>query len=508
VNLHFSKIVNTNRQDTPSSTQTDDLFAVKTIKSEKAVKEANETGDLQMLKEIQSEMKILKKLLNKIKDKRILRCAHLNGPISIYPDETKIEKEVLILSQPATSTIMQEFRNDNSTCTDSKKAQSVIHQILTGIRFLHDQYPPIAHRDLKPGNVLVNHHVKEIPIIQICDFGHACFVDDGTIESEYVSDVKGTPGYMAPELRRLQCQGLEETIDFNDSQLNGWEYDEKVDIYSIGCIAFYLISGKHALTDSNCDRDSYENLNANAISDCESEDLEGMQIGVRGWCDAEKPPKFDPDVSKFPPIRVFTDYHGNRELWLNFPDQMGWGSVGNGVHEFIKQCMQVKSKDRPSAAKLMGGSDYFNGSDASEVRKIEIEGGENLENQYKALYDTYRSGEVNQMTQSYNVISKEEENELLEVQKVMFDGKSARDMEDDFMDLEENDRKRIKLAILDEPELKITNISLDEDLFHDIPADMPSSLRNSVRNSNIRYENLPPRSNNPRNSANLATGNF
>ena len=71
---------------------------------------------------------------------------------------------------------------------------------------------------------------------------------------------------------------------------------------------------------------------------------------------------------------VFTDYHGNQELWLNFPDQMGWNSVGNGVHEFIKQCLQVKSKGRPSG-----------GSDSSEIRKTEIKGGENIENQFSEL---------------------------------------------------------------------------------------------------------------------------
>ena len=180
-----------------------------------------------------------------------------------------------------------------------------------------------------------------------------------------------------------------------------------------------------------------------------------------------------------PPIRVFTDYHGNQELWLNFPDQMGWNSVGNDVHEFIKQCLQVKSKDRPSAAKLISVSEYLNGSDSSEIKKIEIKGGENIETQYKALYDTYRSGKVDQMTQSVNVITKEEESKFLEIQKVVFGGKSGRELQDDS---EGNASKRVRLnePVASAQEIhvsqKITDISLDEDRFPDRPADIPDSV--------------------------------
>ena len=57
--------------------------------------------------------------------------------------------------------------------------------------------------------------------IKITDFGFACFYDP----KEGLNDVLGSPLYMAPEIVR------EDT------------YDEKVDTWSVGVIAYILLCG-------------------------------------------------------------------------------------------------------------------------------------------------------------------------------------------------------------------------------------------------------------------------
>lgn len=58
--------------------------------------------------------------------------------------------------------------------------------------------------------------------IKITDFGFACFQN----KQEGVQEVLGSPLYMAPEIVREE------------------KYDEKVDVWSVGVIAYILLSGR------------------------------------------------------------------------------------------------------------------------------------------------------------------------------------------------------------------------------------------------------------------------
>lgn len=81
----------------------------------------------------------------------------------------------------------------------------------------------ITHRDLKPENILLESQDIENLNVKIADFGFSCFFDP----HEGLKLVLGSPLYMAPEL------------------VKGQEYDEKVDIWSLGVISYILISGKN-----------------------------------------------------------------------------------------------------------------------------------------------------------------------------------------------------------------------------------------------------------------------
>jgi serine/threonine-protein kinase len=93
----------------------------------------------------------------------------------------------------------------------------IISQILDGMGYAHQH--GVVHRDMKPANILVNLDGR----IKISDFGVAR-VDSSTMTQ--VGDVLGTPSYMSPE------------------QIKSEEVGAPADIYSIGVIAYELLTGK------------------------------------------------------------------------------------------------------------------------------------------------------------------------------------------------------------------------------------------------------------------------
>lgn len=91
---------------------------------------------------------------------------------------------------------------------------------MLGLNYLHTQN--ITHRDLKPENILlVSEDINNFDI-KIADLGFAAHFEKDT----GMDLVLGTPLYMAPELVKRE------------------RYSEKVDVWSLGCITFQLLTGK------------------------------------------------------------------------------------------------------------------------------------------------------------------------------------------------------------------------------------------------------------------------
>lgn len=102
------------------------------------------------------------------------------------------------------------------------EAVELMSMILDAIQYVHNRQR--IHRDIKPSNIMLR------PNGEICviDFGiakDACVGSSG----KTVGRVIGTDGYMSPE------------------QANGYNIDHRTDIYSLGCVFFFLLTGKHAV---------------------------------------------------------------------------------------------------------------------------------------------------------------------------------------------------------------------------------------------------------------------
>ncbi len=100
----------------------------------------------------------------------------------------------------------------------SRKAVEIISQACRGLDYAHRN--GVIHRDVKPGNLLVS----EAEVVKLADFGIARAAGQSSITQ--VGSVLGTAAYLAPE------------------QARGEEAGPQADIYSLGVVAYQLLSGR------------------------------------------------------------------------------------------------------------------------------------------------------------------------------------------------------------------------------------------------------------------------
>jgi serine/threonine protein kinase len=89
----------------------------------------------------------------------------------------------------------------------------------------------LIHRDIKPANVFVSGVGSELDFVKVLDFGlvhlHHEERSAGNVNVTAEGRVHGTPAYTAPEI-----------------VLGEAPYDHRVDIYAVGCVAYWLLTGK------------------------------------------------------------------------------------------------------------------------------------------------------------------------------------------------------------------------------------------------------------------------
>lgn len=108
----------------------------------------------------------------------------------------------------------------------------ILVQVTRALAEAHEKR--IVHRDIKPANVMLTHREQGDHIVVI-DYGLAgglgCDLDAGLPTGKAL---RGTPAYLPPEAITSECEG--ECF-----------VDGRADIYSLGCLAYWLLSGALAI---------------------------------------------------------------------------------------------------------------------------------------------------------------------------------------------------------------------------------------------------------------------
>jgi serine/threonine-protein kinase len=123
-------------------------------------------------------------------------------------------------------------RTLEAVCADEplevERAVRLVREVALAIQHAHEQ--GILHRDLKPQNVLVDAEGRA----RVLDFGLARFIRDQGPRLTTTGAMIGTPLYLAPE----QAFG---------------EGDERSDVYSLGALLYFALTGESPLDASSLD---------------------------------------------------------------------------------------------------------------------------------------------------------------------------------------------------------------------------------------------------------------
>jgi eukaryotic-like serine/threonine-protein kinase len=103
----------------------------------------------------------------------------------------------------------------------------ILRQTCHSLGEAHDR--GLVHRDVKPANIYLCRMGREYDFMKVLDFGLVKYDEDQNILDTIKTNAEmttGTPAYMAPEMA------------------NGETIDRRADIYALGCVAYWLLTGQ------------------------------------------------------------------------------------------------------------------------------------------------------------------------------------------------------------------------------------------------------------------------
>lgn len=140
----------------------------------------------------------------------------------------------------------------------------------------------LVHRDIKPGNVFLCRSGTEVDHVKVLDFGLVKEVTRADASVTQTGFITGTPGFMAPEMA-----------------LGKKEIDGRTDLYSLGCVGYYLLTGETVF-------------------------------------DKKTPMEIIMDHAKTPPPR---------------PSEKSGIAIPEGLEDLLMDCLAKEPKDRPESAR-------------------------------------------------------------------------------------------------------------------------------------------------------------
>jgi serine/threonine-protein kinase len=116
----------------------------------------------------------------------------------------------------------------------AERAVHMLRQVCWSLTEAHAS--GLVHRDIKPANIFTCRLGLRYDFVKVLDFGLVKRTYLGEGESRLTADglISGTPAYLAPE-----------TVSSDEA------FDGRADIYSLGCVAYWLLTGKLVFEGAN-----------------------------------------------------------------------------------------------------------------------------------------------------------------------------------------------------------------------------------------------------------------
>ncbi|KAM8853853.1 serine/threonine-protein kinase NLK isoform 3-T3 [Synchiropus picturatus] len=149
------------------------------------------------------------KMLSFFKHENVLSALDI-----LQPPHIDYFEEIYVVTELMQSDLHKIIVSPQALSSDHAKV--FLYQILRGLKYLHSA--GILHRDIKPGNLLVNSNC----VLKICDFGLARVEESD--HSRHMTQEVVTQYYRAPEIL-----------------MGSRHYSNSIDIWSVGCIFAELL---------------------------------------------------------------------------------------------------------------------------------------------------------------------------------------------------------------------------------------------------------------------------
>ena len=106
--------------------------------------------------------------------------------------------------------------------------ERAVHFLLQILESLDEAHQAgLVHRDIKPANIIASKYSIHYDFIKVLDFGLARCIETPGGAGTLFPMVAGTPAFMAPE-----------------SALNANDADARADLYAVGAVAYWLLTGR------------------------------------------------------------------------------------------------------------------------------------------------------------------------------------------------------------------------------------------------------------------------
>ena len=201
--------------------------------SEISIVKNKKTNEKYALKSFQKEkIHQLNKEMEILNEKNNVEKIQNHSNIVKYYGTTKDDFKIYILYEYINGENLQNIIS-NYGLKSEQEVKFYFIQILNSIKYLHSLN--IAHRDIKPDNIIITKDKKKVKLI---DFGSSCELKELNYEKEYEEIKKkeknakktfkyfiGTPGFISPECIHNKFS------------------DKRSDYYSLGCLLYNLLIG-------------------------------------------------------------------------------------------------------------------------------------------------------------------------------------------------------------------------------------------------------------------------